>query len=659
MNAVAICIVSANRTSALKGLLMSLRQQRSYAAFDVLAFNGTDPKFANCYSTYLRIEKYFPEIKFFHKSGGPALGRAMLLEYCRAQSQYQHVIFLDDDTFPASSNTLVRMLASLKNSNASILAGIWKCEKNPMRAYGSTITIEANKLLLADRRAEGFVQIHIPLATFCLNISKTEALRLDSFLPFYGDLLDLGLQIYRNQIDTFYDSSIVFHHRKIKNDIDPKDYRTLDPWQYLSNKYLLDIEKNGKSYRPLPHFEKQLPSSVQDFNCEMPQYGALDEGICTTLCSYTAKFKHEIHIIELFPFHHETLLCVIESSTAVFSNIYLHLTDCKSARIFCDSLKITAPNVLVFIHTNPDLLLSSLRDRLSASSYIFLNTIGSPSRFQAPNINEALAVVQDSKLRQLVFSIGLPPSQVGFLLHEDFVGTDYYIKMGYRPATIHPWLSRMYDIPRIIPTYDEPVNSQPHLRRFVVPGLIERKRRDYDGIIQAFCDYFIESGDRDFFVDFMGRIPETERDFFKTMSTKVSELQIGACFNISQVLSVQERIGDYEFYSRLNSAAFLVWGIDPSDPKHFPYIFHKSTGTYALHMNSAAVSLVVDTIVASYSLAEDSVLAYGQKRPFKDAIKAALSVEGSQKSRQHYLDVKQNKLLVGDLNSKSIASLFA
>lgn len=76
-------------------------------------------------------------------------------------------------------------------------------------------------------------------------------------------------------------------------------------------------------------------------------------------------------------------------------------------------------------------------------------------------------------------------------------------------------------------------------------------------------------------------------------------------------------------------------------------------------MNSAAVSLVDDRIVASYSLAEDSVLGYGQKRPFKDAIKAALSVEGSHKSQERYLALKQNNLLVGDLNSKSIASLFA
>ena len=115
MKSVAICIVSANRASALKALLMSLRHQLGYADFDVLAFNGTDPEFVNCYSTYLRFENYFPEVKFFHKSGGPALGRAMLLEYCRAQSQYQHVIFLDDDTFPAANNTLVSMLARLKD----------------------------------------------------------------------------------------------------------------------------------------------------------------------------------------------------------------------------------------------------------------------------------------------------------------------------------------------------------------------------------------------------------------------------------------------------------------------------------------------------------------------------------------------------------------
>ena len=659
MNAVAICIVSANRTIALKGLLMSLRQQRSYADFDVLAFNGTDPKFVNCYSTYLRFENYFPEVKFFHKLGGPALGRAMLLEYCRAQSQYQHVIFLDDDTFPAANNTLVSMLARLKDSNVSILAGVWKCEKNPKRAFGTTISIEANQLSLADHRADGFVRIHIPLATFCLDISKTELLRLDPFLPFYGDLLDLGLQIHRNQIDAFYDSSIVFHHRKIKNDIDPKGYRSLNPWQYLSNKYLVDIDKNGKTYRPFLRLQKQLPSSVQDSHCAPPQEDALDVGNFASLSSHAAEFKHEIHIIELFPFHYETLLSVIESSSAVFSNIYLHLTDCKSAQIFCDSLKHKAPDVRVFVHANRDLLLSSLRDLLSASSYVFINTVGRPSQFQAANTNEALAVVQDSELRQIVFLIGLPPSRVGFLLHEDFSGIDYYIEMGYRPASIHPWLSRMYGIPRIIPTYDETVNSQPHLRRFAVPGLLERKRRDYDGIIQGFCDYFIESGDRDFFVDFMGRIPGSERDFFKNLSAKVSELQIGACFNIFQALSAQERIDDYEFYSRLNSSAFLVWGIDPLAPRHFPYVFHKSTGTYALHMNSAAVSLVDDRIVASYSLAEDSVLGYGQKRPFKDAIKAALSVEGSHKSQERYLALKQNNLLVGDLNSKSIASLFA
>lgn len=659
MNTISICIVSANRSLAIKALLMSLRQQLNYTDFDVIVFNGTDPKYVNCFSAYLRLEGYFPEVRFIHKFGGPALGRSLLLEYCRARNQYRHIIFLDDDTFPAANNTLVSMLERLDNSIAAILAGIWKCEKNPKRAYGNTITVEANKLSVTDCRTDGFVRIHIPLASFALDVSKTASLQLDPLLPFYGDLLDLGMQIYQNQIDTFYDSSIVFIHRKIRNDIDPKGYRSVSPWQYLSNKYLIDINKQGKTWRPFLHRQKQLHSSVKQLNCDNPQQQALDEGSSTSLGSHAAKCNHDLHIIELYPFHYETLPCVIESSRAKFSQIYLHLTKCKSAEGFCDSLRRKTQDVNAFIYDNRELLLSSLRERLCASSYVFINTIGRPSQLNTANNYGKLVIIQDSDLREIVFSIGLPASRVAFLLHEDFIGVGDYITMGYRIASIHPWLSRMYDIPRIIPTYDEPVNSQPHLRRFAVPGLLEQKRRDYGGIIQGFCDYFCESGDRDFFVDFIGRIPRAERDFFTSLSTKVSELQLEGCFNIPQALSVQERIDENEFYSRLNSAAFLVWGIDPLLSRHFDYVYQKSTGTYALHMNSAAVSLVDDRIVASYSLDEGSVLGYGHKRPFKDAIKAALSVEGSHKSKSRFMASRQHRLLVADQNAECFSRLFA
>ena len=243
-----IGIPTANRPKAISQLLESLTRQDEFEKFRIIVVNGTAKSEVLTNNKYQHICHKYPNVTYHSNEGGPANGRKIVTSHLKDEDI---VVFLDDDTFPKTKctiNDLIKFLIS--NKHLDIVSGVWDCRKLPSRAYGEELILEDNYLYRQEKREQGLIKVDIPLATFCCSGKIAKCLSFDSNIPFYGDMFDMGISIMRNNFHCAYNTNFVFDHIPIDNISPSTEYRKVNKWQYIADKWRVSFFHNSCLYTP-------------------------------------------------------------------------------------------------------------------------------------------------------------------------------------------------------------------------------------------------------------------------------------------------------------------------------------------------------------------------------------------------------------------------
>ena len=572
-----IGIVSANRPIAIESLLIELKQQTLVSSsIKTIVFNGTSEKNCTVFLKYKKLEKAYPSVEFINKEGGPALGRFLIFEKVRSEDV---LILLDDDTFPQTINTLQQLVDILDENDIDILSGVWNCQKQKHRPYGYIIHDLLGIYLREPTKVKGRHRVDIPLATMALKGSICSKLEIDKSILFYGDMFDIGVSIKNLGLKCYYDSSVVFEHRNIPNDKDAKVTRYNNQWDYLAKKWGKTVTIGNRLF---------IGKSMASKSSMLP--------------NQPAKLKPRAFVVELNQYHFETIPFFCKLLYDKGYEVYACFKKTKLL-VFHQFPKLKS-QVKQFVFHKDEQLFNFLLEKASDNDVCLLNSSGKVFRSGSDEYYSCV------NIEQLV-KVNIFQSDRLIAIHHDAKKVSNVDANKYKEVCLQPFMSKLHKIPFVTPAYIEvekaiKINSERGNRRFIMAGLVESKRRNYQDIIQAFINLSIKYGRRDFVLDLCGFAPFPERSWLEKIMDKIKTLNIEECFIFPKFSG--GKISSEEFNKRLSLADFFLLGLDPYNVHHSSYLRSKSTGGLDILLTKNLIPIMHKYYSIAFNLPKGTII---------------------------------------------------
>ena len=601
-----IGIPSANRPQAIQLLLEALDKQLTNTPFQVIVANGTQHEFKEINADYERICGQYSNIRLISDPGGPANGRKLIAEQCADEDI---VILLDDDTFPCNPRTIQQHVDFFKANSYQLVSGIWNCQKNPSRPYGSILHYSNGFITRQDLRTNGIKKIHIPLATFCGKGSTIKRLRSDSAIPFYGDMLDIGLSILFNGVTCAYNSDIVYDHLQINNSIPFTNYRQLNSWQYISNKWNTSFFIDNKLYGPETEGLNLKRSEVEDLR------------IKGQTLSNSRNIR--VFLVELNPYHYETLPVfakMLEEMRVELQVVYL-----RNQIGIKQSISSAAESATCVELESKDEILKYLARNFRSDDTLILNSAG---RVCAGG-NSSLFDYTLSCVKEISHILNIPRHRF-ISLHHGTCTRQERSQHSHLAICLQPQMALIHNM-TYLPlvqesTYKEmgnqEVNSSGHpIKRLLIAGQLEMKRRDYGTILEWFAEYYENFSDSSLRVLVLGGFAPKDRKYFTSLFESIQQSTSSRFFELPDPESESKGKVPVEiFEQKVMTSHFLLYAIHPTRRNHFAYSYSKGTGSYSLGLTNALVP-VTDTMISSAYRISDISIRYSSKVEFLSCLK--------------------------------------
>lgn len=595
-------VASANRPEAIKRLLPSLREQTIYGkGARVVVFNGTKKNNIEVYKEYVDLDKANDDVKFIHQEGGPALGRNLLRGECDDDEVF---ILLDDDTFPKEKNTLEKLVGLLEKENVDIVSGVWECEKQKYRPYGEVIEIAEGVANRKPLREKGVHDIHIPLATLAAKGSNLKKVSFDPKIDFYGDMYDIGMSILKNKLSCRYSSDVVFEHKNIPNDKRVDFKRPAGQWGYLADKWRVSFFVSGDLYTPRR------------------------EG----------GDNKKVFMVEFNKYHFETLPAYVE----VFSDLGCEVEVLiNNNRLGVDEdVKRICRNVVVTHFDSTSEALDILESTAKQGDYCFLNSSG----FMDNSLGGSGSKIYNTKYVDEVLNTGVFQSGNIIAVHHDALKISSHDLRGVAQLCIQPVMAKInnfYYIPPV--SLKKPCRDFDKVfKKFIVPGLVEESRRDYEYIEHSFSSAVKDVESNEFFLDICGAVPASSQGYMKSIIDRAKQKGTDSFFVFPELKGA--KVVNKKFEEKLNSSDFLVLGTDPYNKEHSKYLRNKGSGAFGLVLDYNLIPVCHKYFAIAYGL-QNVAITYGdESSTLKDAMLKCMKMNGEEvrELRSKILVLKQS-----------------
>ena len=597
-----IGIPTAYRPAAIAKILPCVLSQKfdNGESFIVTVVNGTPCSFTRINEKYSDLAKEFPDVVFINEAGSPANGRLICSQQC---GEADTLVLLDDDTLPSTTGTINELVNFLRLNDLDIASGVWDCQKIPTREFGTKLHDVYGVIVPENLKLAGTQAIHMPLATFAVSPHALKKISFDPNIKFYGDLFDVGMSVLRKGLKCCYDSTIIFHHLNIANDPSSTFNRPSKQWQYLSNKWDVGIIHDKIMYSPIRR--------------SMNMASAADVGKQFNSC---ASDVQKLFIVELNRYHFETIPPVINCLQKYFREIHLVTYEDNVNMLYGhEELRLKIQHHEVKQRSEIIDFLVTVAD---SEDYIFLNSAGSVDR--TGKLGEPRYLLKElgeiDRLR--IFK-----EKNIFAIHHDCKLTRAEREQyGHIPLCLQPFMAKIYSLSQFSPIVKKVnrldyglVDKQADIVRFIVPGLVDPERRDYEYII----DVFIKAAQltkKKFILDLCGVATPKNQPYIQTLMQRVEDAGVADCFEFPamQGMKIKQDMLD----ARLREATFLVFGLNADVPSQREYLANKASGSLALSMSYQLIPILASNYATAYGLSR-CALTYTDQNEFVNVIVSA------------------------------------
>ena len=425
-------------------------------------------------------------------------------------------------------------------------------------------------------KTSGVNRIDIPLATFITSGEVAKSINFDRRIVFYGDMLDLGLVIKSKSLNCFYDSSIIFNHKNITPiDSSPNQHRSIEQWQYISEKWLKAISINGHIYTP------QLAKKTQQKNENRNQ-------------------PQTIFIVELNYYHWEVVVSLINilNDTDCNFNIIALGDKCGTLK----ALKERVNRVHLSIFKTKSLALAYLKENVKSVDTVLLSSAGEVS---AQKHEAALSSYTLSHLDAICSSLKKISPKI-LAIHHDIAVGNKIKEFNHTPICLNPTASKVHNIQFLsiaVPIKGKKLleNKLEHTKWIGLIGLLEKKRRDYESIINSFIEFVYANPETRLRIKIAGFCPIKEQPFWNALESLIISKGLSAYIDTSMI-SFEGRLTDIQIQKVLDKLTYLAYGINPFIKEQFSYIYSKMTGSYPLSLSNCLVPIIDKKVSTAYKL---------------------------------------------------------